>query len=196
MIKAGEQKEKEIVKEWVNVAQLENYSMLFVKMTLGDVAARALLNNWPNLKTSSDYRWVYFADKYFATKCTDYHFSPKLNGLESFHILSSRGAFLLWDWNFKEACQTSHALHASLGNQNWYKKIERHFQKKRKKKRKERKQLNAHDARVQKWYTDVHCSSNVSFWQGWDVAELYFQKLLSFRIKTEKKNCYKAKNKK
>lgn len=42
MIKAGEQKEKKkIVKEWVNVVQLENYSMLFIKMTLGDVAAKA-----------------------------------------------------------------------------------------------------------------------------------------------------------
>lgn len=40
MIKAGEQKEK-IVKEWVNVVQLENYSMLFIKMTPGDVAAKA-----------------------------------------------------------------------------------------------------------------------------------------------------------
>lgn len=41
MIKAGEQKEKKNEKEWVNVVQLENYSMLFIKMTLGDVAAKA-----------------------------------------------------------------------------------------------------------------------------------------------------------
>lgn len=40
MIKAGEWKEK-IVKEWVNVVHLGNYSMLFIKMALGDVAAKA-----------------------------------------------------------------------------------------------------------------------------------------------------------
>lgn len=42
MIKAGEQKEKKkMVEQWANVVQLENYSTLFIKMTPGDVAARA-----------------------------------------------------------------------------------------------------------------------------------------------------------
>lgn len=149
---------------------------------------RPLFNNWLNFKTNSDYTRVYFADKYFATKCTDCHFSLKLNGLGSLYEVPGE-ASLLWDWNFREACQTPHALHASLGNQIWYKKIERHLQEKRK----ERKQLDNHDARLQKWYTDLHCSSNIISWQGWDVAELYYQTPLLFRIKKE--ICHEAKKK-
>lgn len=91
---------------------------------------RPPFNNWLDFKTISDYIWFYFADKYFATKCTGCHSSLELNGKRPY--ISFQGeASLLWEWNFREACQTYHALHASLGNQIWFKKIERHLQEKK-----------------------------------------------------------------
>lgn len=171
---------------WVNLVQLEKYSMLFIKMPLEMWQQRPQFNNWLNFKTSSDYRWVYFADKYFATKCTDCHFSLKLTEASIYEV-PGRPAYC--ETGISGACQTSHALHAILGNRIWYRKIERHLQKKKRKKK-----ADNHDARVQKWYTDLHCSSNIISWQGCDVAELYYQTLLSFRIKKE--ISHKAKNRK
>lgn len=130
MIKAGKQKEKKC-EMWVNLVQLENYSMLFIKMPLEMWQQRPLFNNWLNFKTSSDYRWVYFADKYFATKCTDCHFSMKLTEASIYEV---PGRPPYCETRISGACQTSHALHASLGNQIWYRKIERHLQKKKRKK--------------------------------------------------------------
>lgn len=175
MIKAGEQKQnkKKILKEWVNVAQVENYSMLFIKMPLKMWQQRPLFNNWLNFKTSSDYRRVYFADKYFATKCADCHFSLEA----SIYEVPGRPPYC--EAGISGACQTSHALHASLGNHIWYQKIERHLQKK------EKKENSLTIMMQEKWYTDLHCSSNIISWQGRDVAELYYQTLLSFRIKKE-----------